>query len=248
MAAVAVNLPARHAAATSSQPSGFLATGPPHLLASCLRRGVPFRLPLPGEGPFFFGHGAQHFDQDVVDHIENPILAFRQILHGGGQFNRLYPDAEPAKILQLRFDIRLAPAEPVKGLHHQRVTGGQHGLFQRRIARAVQILATLHNQTTLTDQNGHKKTKQFNDWGNTVSTQSEEGKAQFSKYEHNESGGSGRLNQLNLASKLQNTVGNMAYNGSFEAVAAWATNPGCPHSPNWDFTSADHYLETAAFT
>lgn len=75
-----------------------------------------------------------------------------------------------------------------------------------------------------------------------MSTQNEEGKAQFAKYERNESSGSGRLNQLNLASKLQNTVGNMAYNGSFEAVAAWATNPGCPYGPNWDFTLSDHYL------
>ena len=102
-----------------------------------------------------------------------------------------------------------------------------------------------HNQTTLTDQNGHKEIKQFNDWGNTVSTQNEEGKAQFAKYDRNEGNGTGRLNQLNLASKLQNTVGNMAYNGSFEVATAWATNPGCPYGSNWDFTSSDHYLGTS---
>lgn len=133
-----------------------------------------------------------------------------------------------------------------RDFHHQRVTGGQHGLFQRRIARAVQILATLHNQTTLTDQNGHRRPS--NSTIGAIRFLRKAKEAQFSKYEHNESGGSGRLNQLNLASKLQNTVGNMAYGGGFEAVAAWATNPGCPYGPNWDFTSADHYLETAAFT
>lgn len=88
-----------------------------------------------------------------------------------------------------------------------------------------------HNQTTLTDHNGNKETLQFNDWGNVVAVQDDEGHAQYAAYARNNSADTaGKANQLRLSSKLQNTVGNIMRYGGFETGNDWkrnasATNP-----------------------
>ena len=85
-----------------------------------------------------------------------------------------------------------------------------------------------HNQTTFTDHNGNVQIVQFNNWGNTVSIQDGEGRAQYAKYANNAASSTetGKGNQLKLASKLQNTVGNMLDNSSFESDTAWTVTSG----------------------
>ena len=76
------------------------------------------------------------------------------------------------------------------------------------------------NQTTLTDHNGNIQIVQFNNWGNPVAVMDGEGRGQFATYKKPESQ-TEKGNQLNLSSKLQNTVGNMLVNNSFETTALW---------------------------
>ena len=80
-----------------------------------------------------------------------------------------------------------------------------------------------HNQTTFTDVSGNVQIMQFNDWGNTVSVQDGEGRAQFAGYAHDGNSG-GKGNQLTLSSKLQNTVGNILHSNSFENGTDWLSN------------------------
>ena len=80
-----------------------------------------------------------------------------------------------------------------------------------------------HNQTTLTDHNGHMQILQFNDWGNVISAQDDQGRAQFARYamnKYDESGGKG--NQLTLSSKMQNTVVNQITDSNFEGNNTWS--------------------------
>ena len=82
-----------------------------------------------------------------------------------------------------------------------------------------------HNQTTFTDHNGNKQIMQFNDFGNTVSIQDGEGRAQHAQYALNtaneSASGNSKANQMRLSSKLQNTVGNMLSDSSFESGSTW---------------------------
>ena len=82
-----------------------------------------------------------------------------------------------------------------------------------------------HNQTTFTDVSGNVQIVQFNNWGNTVSIQDGEGRAQYAQYANNDSTSSSTAkgNQLTLESKLQNTVGNVIDNSSFENSSTWTT-------------------------
>ena len=82
-----------------------------------------------------------------------------------------------------------------------------------------------HNQTTFTDHNGNVEIHQFNDFGNTISVQDDEGHAQYSQYARNTDDDSGKANQLKLSSKLQNTVGNVLKNSSFENGSKWSYWP-----------------------
>ena len=82
-------------------------------------------------------------------------------------------------------------------------------------------LTYAHNQTTFTDNLGNVQIKQFNNWGNTTAVQDDEGRAQFANYASNDPSESGKANQLLRASKLQNTVGNMINNSSFEGTNVW---------------------------
>lgn len=82
-----------------------------------------------------------------------------------------------------------------------------------------------HNQTTITDHNGNKEIFQFNDSGNTVSIQDDEGHAQFAQYAQvSDADATAKANQLRLSSKLQNTVGNIMRYGGFETGNEWHTN------------------------
>lgn len=81
-----------------------------------------------------------------------------------------------------------------------------------------------HNQTTFTDHNENKKIVQFNNWGNTISVQDGEGRAQYAKYATDSDAANGKGNQLIVASKLQNTVGNMLSDNSFELGTAWTAS------------------------
>ena len=85
-----------------------------------------------------------------------------------------------------------------------------------------------HNQTTFTDHNGHKQIMQFNDFGNTVSIQDGEGRAQHARYalntakkDEDENDDNLKANQMTHSSKLQNTVSNLLSDSSFENSTLW---------------------------
>lgn len=88
------------------------------------------------------------------------------------------------------------------------------------MAGGVLTIAYGHNETTLTDKLGNVQVLQFNTWGNTVSIQDGEGRAQFAQYAR-DTDSSGKGNQLQLASKLQNTVRNLFSDNSFEDGTTW---------------------------
>ena len=77
------------------------------------------------------------------------------------------------------------------------------------------------NQTTFTDHNGNTQIMQFNNWGNTISIQDGQGRAQYAGYASSEMGDGGKGNQLTLSSKLQNTVSNLLTDNSFESGGTW---------------------------
>ena len=86
-----------------------------------------------------------------------------------------------------------------------------------------------HNQTTFKDHNNNLQIMQFNDFGNTISIQDGEGRAEYAKYalnDYNDSADSAndntlKANQLRLSSRMQNTVCNMQFAGNFESSVAW---------------------------
>ena len=80
------------------------------------------------------------------------------------------------------------------------------------------------NQTKITDHNGNVQLLQFNDWGNTISIQDGEGRAQYAQYALDINSNNAKANQLRLSSKLQNTVSNRIANSSFETGAVWSFN------------------------
>lgn len=86
-----------------------------------------------------------------------------------------------------------------------------------------------HNQTTFTEvlkdgTTGNVQIVQFNNWGNTVSIQDGEGRAQFARWAKDADPTGGKGNQLSLTSKLQNTVGNVVKTSSFESGSEWYPN------------------------
>ena len=76
------------------------------------------------------------------------------------------------------------------------------------------------NQTTIEDYSGNQTIYQFNNWGNTISIQDGEGRAQFAEYA-TDTDENGKGNQLTAASKLQNTVTNLLTDSSFEGGTVW---------------------------
>ena len=86
------------------------------------------------------------------------------------------------------------------------------------------------NQTTVEDYSGNRTVYQFNNWGNTVSIQDGEGRAQFAKYTTDADPDSKKGNQLTAASKLQNTVTNLFTDSSFETGLPWQSYPSSAHA------------------
>ena len=86
----------------------------------------------------------------------------------------------------------------------------------------VLTISYAKNQTTFTDYSGNVQIMQFNNWGNTISVQDNLGRAQYAKYA-TDTTASAKGNQLSLSSKLQNTVGNVLDDSSFENGTLWGT-------------------------
>jgi len=126
--------------------------------------------------------------------------------------------------------------------------------FSDTTAGGVLNLEYAHNQTKFTDQNGNVQVVQFNNWGNTVSVQDDQGRAQYAQYAINDptspdaataaaaaaaTTGTPKGNQLLLASKLQNTVGNVLKDSSFESSTLWtATSSDVTRA----IDSTNHYM------
>ena len=85
------------------------------------------------------------------------------------------------------------------------------------------------NQTTITDYSGNSTVYQFNNWGNTISIQDGEGRAQYAQYA-TDTNENGKGNQLTAASKLQNTVTNLFTDSSFETGLPWQSYPSSAHA------------------
>lgn len=101
-------------------------------------------------------------------------------------------------------------------------------------AGGVLNITYAHNQTKFTDYNGNVQIVQFNNMGNTISIQDDQGRAQYAQYAINDptkpddaattatrTTSTAKGNQLLLASKLQNTVGNVLKDSSFESSTLW---------------------------
>ncbi len=102
--------------------------------------------------------------------------------------------------------------------HPSRITGVQE--FDGTAAGGKLTISYGRNETTFTDILGNKQILQFNNWGNTVSLQDGDGRAQFAEYAQDQDS-SGKGNQLHLTSKLQNTVVNLLSDSSFEEGTLW---------------------------
>ena len=107
-------------------------------------------------------------------------------------------------------------------------------------------LTYTRNQTKLTDNLGHTRTLQFNNWGSTTCDQNEQGQAVASRYVNDTSGTADSRktgSQVALNSKLQNTVVNHVLNGNFEAgYASWVKSIGSDGEGERDYSTTEHYL------
>ncbi len=107
-------------------------------------------------------------------------------------------------------------------------------------------LTYTRNQTKLTDNLGHTRTLQFNNWGSTTCVQNEQGQAVASRYVNDTSGATDSRktgSQVALNSKLQDTVVNHVLNGNFEAgYASWVYSIGSHGTGSRDYSTAEHYL------
>lgn len=87
----------------------------------------------------------------------------------------------------------------------------------------------------------------FNDWGNLISIQTDEGRAEYAEYAQ-DSNPEAKANQLVLSSKLQNTVKNFIVNSSFEYGDHWTVYYwGNPGPVNYGYTTADKYVGNRSF-
>ncbi|MBE6920297.1 MAG: DNRLRE domain-containing protein [Ruminococcaceae bacterium] len=95
--------------------------------------------------------------------------------------------------------------------------------YDGTVAGGYMIVEYAHNQTTFRDHNNNVQILQFNDWGNLIATQDDQGRAQYAQYARNEykDEDTSKANQMSLSSKMQNTVSNLLVNNSFEHTAVW---------------------------
>ena len=90
------------------------------------------------------------------------------------------------------------------------------------VAGGYMTIEYAHNQTTFTDHNENIQILQFNDWGNLIAIQDDQGRAQYAQYARNKYDDStSKANQMSLSSKMQNTVSNLLSNSSFEGTSVW---------------------------
>ena len=95
--------------------------------------------------------------------------------------------------------------------------------YDGAVAGGHMTIQYAHNQTTFTDHNQNVKIIQFNDWGNVISVQDDQGRAQHSQYARNAyTDNTSKANQMRLSSKLQNTVINLFKDNSFELGTTWS--------------------------
>ena len=110
----------------------------------------------------------------------------------------------------------LAPGRPSRVSSVSEISNGQ-------IGRKVSMVYRLHN-TTFTDQDEKVEIAWFNNWGNMVSLQDDEGRAVFTYYDADErkpEGETSAPNQLEVSSKLIATSSNMIPDSSFECGTLW---------------------------
>ena len=101
------------------------------------------RLALKGTHPLLFCNAGQNFDQDIIDHIEDPVLLLRQLDECGGNIQDLYPDMMFLKILKLRLDMALVSAEPVQRHDHQGIPLPKQMVLEHLVPFPFQRLAAL---------------------------------------------------------------------------------------------------------
>ena len=93
--------------------------------------------------------------------------------------------------------------------------------FDGTIAGNKITIEYAHNKAKISDSE-HTVIHHYNDYGNLISTQDEEGNGQFYQYAANGYEETPAYkNQLKAVSKEQNTVTNLASHGSFEGGCAW---------------------------
>ncbi len=119
--------------------------------------------------------------------------------------------------------------------------------FSGSTAGGELTLSYAHNQTTFTDHKGRKTIAQFNNLGNTVSVQDDEGRAGYWQYANDgaDESNTTRQNQLTAASKLQDSVVNLLKNGDCERGDGWAFL-GDTATGTMSYTSSQKYMGTKA--
>jgi YD repeat-containing protein len=100
-------------------------------------------------------------------------------------------------------------------------------------------IAYAHNQTSFSDYQGRKVIEQFNNSGNTVSAQDDNGFAEYAKYADANADGTSKPNQLLTKSKLQNTVKNLLLNHGAEYDEGWQEHGG---SSTFNYTTAEKHI------
>ena len=93
--------------------------------------------------PLLLCDTGQDLDQDVVDHIKDPVLLLRQLDECGGNIQDLYPDMMFLKILKLRLDMALVSAEPVQRHDHQGIPLPKQMVLEHLVPFPFQRLAAL---------------------------------------------------------------------------------------------------------
>ncbi len=116
--------------------------------------------------------------------------------------------------------------------------------FDNAVAGSTLTFAYSHNQTIFTDYRGRKITEQFNDMGNTICVQDDQGNAQYAGYAKDTDSDSGKANQLTTSSKLQNTVVNYLKNSNCEYSDGWTLYNDSSATGSWSYSTAEEYIGT----
>lgn len=185
----------------------------------------------------YYGKGETKIASVTYDYSDSQLIAITDqdggtstFTYGNNELLESVADIDGYKI-QYTYSNEAASMARVVGIEE----------WDGTLAGSALSIEYAHNQTTLTDHNGHVQILQFNDWGNMISVQDDQGRAQFAGYamnKHDESGGKG--NQLTLSSKMQNTVVNQITDSSFEGNSAWSVPSA--GTAALEVTAADAYI------